>query len=124
MFPSQGAQSVEKSLQSPLSMAANGTANAFDLDAHKRFPLKFESEGPKMASLLGTKGVAFASHMNATALALDKCALVATGGQCDQPNFKVREPHLPCTLAMPTPLPCSLSCASRTYHLCPRTCHL
>ena len=103
MFPSQGAQSVENSLQSPLSMAANGTANTFDLDAHKRFPLKFESEGPKMASLLGTKGVAFASHMNATALALDKCAIVATGGQCDQPNFKVLEPHLPCTLATPTP---------------------
>ena len=85
-------------------MAANGTANTFDVDAHKRFPLKFESEGPKMASLLGTKGVAFASHMNATALALDKCAIVAaTGGQCDQANFKVRERHLPCTLATPTP---------------------
>jgi len=77
MFPSQGAQSVEKSLQSPLSMAANGTANTFDLDAHKRFPLKFESEG--------------------------KCAIVATRGQSDQPGFKVRELHLPCTLATPTP---------------------
>ena len=84
-------------------MAANGTANTFDLDAHKRFPLKFESEGPKMASLHSNKGVVFTSHMNATALALDKCAIVATGGQCDQPNFKVLEPHLPCTLAMPTP---------------------
>ena len=87
-----GGQSVEKEyLESTPLMAAVGTAQIYEMDAHHRFRFQHDSprhvsseqEGLEMASIISTP---------------DKHAMFAT--ECNEPDFKVRVPeYLPPSLA-------------------------
>ena len=96
MSPSQsaqaGGQSVEKEyLESTPLMAAVGTAQIYEMDAHHRF--RFQYDSPRHASS-GQEGLEMASIISTP----DKHAIFST--ECNEPDFKVRVPeYLPPSLA-------------------------
>ena len=96
MSPSQsaqaGGQSVEKEyLESTPLMAAVGTAQIYEMDAHHRF--RFQHDSPRHVSS-GPEGLEMASIISTP----DKHAMFAT--ECNEPDFKVRVPeYLPPSLA-------------------------